>query len=68
MSKDMTFVKVARAREKDGLGERWAEEAVAPTFNLFDCGEPRCVTLVVKAGAWRRNAAAQAKGDERGKR
>lgn len=67
MSADMTFVKVARAREKDGLGERWAEESVAPTFNLFDCGEPRCVTLVVRAGTWRRNVMAQARDNGKAK-
>jgi len=40
-----TFVKTSRAREKDGL-EKWQEEDVAPTVNLFDASSSRAVTLV----------------------
>lgn len=42
-----TFVKVARARDDQGEGERWAEEAVHPTLNVFDNGDARCVCAVV---------------------
>ena len=55
----MSFVKVCRARAKDGLDERWAEESVVPTVNLFDVSTSRFVTLVVGLSGTRRDAAAQ---------
>lgn len=43
------FVKVARAREPDGLGERWAQEETCPTLNVFDnTGDTRAIVLVVE--------------------
>lgn len=42
------FVKVARPRGKDGEGERWAYEQVAPTVNLFDNGDSRAVVLITR--------------------
>lgn len=54
-----SFVKVCRARAKDGLDERWAEESVVPTVNLFDVSTSRFVTLIVGFTGTRRNAAAQ---------
>ena len=43
------FVKVARAREWGGLGERWDDSEVCPTLNVFDNnGDSRAVVLVVK--------------------
>ena len=43
------FVKVSRAREWGGLGERWDESEVCPTLNVFDNnGDSRAVVLVVK--------------------
>ena len=47
-AKAMTFVKVSRARDNRGEGERWAEEAVHPTLNIFDNGDTRCVCAVVQ--------------------
>lgn len=42
-----TFVKVARACGKDGLGERWGGCQVSPTLNVFDnSGDARAVVLV----------------------
>ena len=41
------FVKISRARHKDGDGERWGREDVAPTLNLFDCGDARTTTIFV---------------------
>lgn len=46
-----TYVKVSRARHKDGEGERWADEDVSPTINLFDCGDSRSVCCIVRAKA-----------------
>lgn len=39
------FVKSQRAREVDGH-EKWIEDDVAPTLNVFDVGDSRAVTLV----------------------
>ena len=44
-----TYVKVASARHADGEGERWADESVSPTINLFDCGDSRSVVAIVKS-------------------
>ena len=41
------FVKVSRARDNTGEGERWAAEHVHPTLNAFDNGDARCVCAVV---------------------
>lgn len=44
-----TFVKVSRARHKDGEGERWERQEVSPTLNLFDLsGDTRACTLVTR--------------------
>ena len=48
-----SFVKVSRARDPMGEGERWAEEAVHPTLNAFDNGDARCVCAVVHQGEFR---------------
>ena len=48
-AKAQTFVKVSRARDNQGEGERWAEEAVHPTLNIFDNGDARCVCAVVQS-------------------
>ena len=46
------FVKVARAREWGGLGERWDSSDVCPTLNVFDNnGDCRAVVLVLKGRA-----------------
>lgn len=42
----MVFVKVSRARAKNGDGERWDTDSVSPTLNVFDNGDTRSVTLV----------------------
>lgn len=41
------FVKVSRARDNQGEGERWSAEQVHPTLNAFDSGDARCVCAVV---------------------
>lgn len=43
----VTYVKVSRARDNQGEGERWAAEQVHPTLNVFDNGDVRCVCAVV---------------------
>lgn len=42
-----SFVKVSRARDNQGEGERWSAEQVHPTLNAFDNGDARCVCAVV---------------------
>lgn len=43
----MPFVKVARARDNTGLGERWDRCEVSPTMNVFDnSGDTRSTILV----------------------
>ena len=42
------FVKVSRARDNQGDGERWSAEQVHPTLNAFDNGDARCVCAVVQ--------------------
>lgn len=43
-----TFIKVSRARGKDGVGERWERMCVSPTLALFDLtGESRVCAIVV---------------------
>lgn len=43
-----TFVKVSRGSGKDGEGERWAEESVCPTLNVFDNGsDTRAVVFIL---------------------
>lgn len=44
----MVFVKVSRARAKNGEGERWDVDSVSPTLNVFDNGDTRSVTLVTR--------------------
>lgn len=41
------FVKSQRAREVDGH-EKWIEDDVSPTLNVFDNGDSRAVTLVAE--------------------
>lgn len=41
------FVKVARARDKSGEGERWSREEVAPTCNAFDAGDARTTVAII---------------------
>lgn len=64
-----SFVKVCRARAKDGLDERWAEESVVPTVNLFDVSTSRFVTLIVGFSetprGTRRHNSTERKGAER---
>lgn len=60
------FVKVCRARGKDGEGERWADDAVAPTVNLFDVTPTRFVTLIVDCIGTRRETAAQSERNTTG--
>lgn len=41
------FVKVARAMDSTGFGERWAVQEVAPTLSLFDLtGDTRACVVV----------------------
>lgn len=68
MKSVMAFVKVCRARAKDGLDERWAEEQVAPTVNVFDVSTSRFVTLVAKVSGNCRRAAAQTRARTGGRR
>lgn len=41
------FVKVARAPDNTGLGEKWRMEQTHPTLNIFDNGDARCVCAVL---------------------
>lgn len=59
----MSFVKVCRARAKDGLDERWAEESVVPTVNLFDVSPSRFVTLIVGFPGTRRHNSTEKRKD-----
>ena len=43
------YVKVSRARDNQGDGERWSAEQVHPTLNAFDNGDARCVCAVVES-------------------
>ena len=47
------YVKVSRARDNQGDGERWAAEQVHPTLNAFDSGDTRCVCAVVDFSSFR---------------
>ena len=44
-----SYVKISRARDNQGDGERWAVEQVHPTLNAFDNGDARCVCAVVES-------------------
>ncbi len=45
---ERVFVKVSRAREWGGLGERWDLCEVSPTLNVFDNnGDGRAIVLIV---------------------
>ena len=44
-----SFVKISRARDNQGEGERWSAEQVHPTLNAFDNGDARCVCAVVES-------------------
>ena len=45
--KFVTYVKVSRPIGRGGLGERWARCDVAPTLNLFDCGDVRTTVAII---------------------
>ena len=45
------FVKISRARDNQGEGERWSAEQVHPTLNAFDNGDTRCVCAIVHSSS-----------------
>lgn len=47
LSKRHIYVRVGRARDTNGSGEKWDVCELNPTINLFDQGDVRAVTLVV---------------------
>jgi hypothetical protein len=49
------YVRVGRARDSNGSGEKWDSCELSPTINLFDQGDVRAVTLVVTLNTYKKD-------------